>query len=74
MSKKYCKKCGSELKEVECNYYDEYTGQKVKTFACLKVGCERHCDFFGHDYKSKYWWKIPYIAICNNCGYVPRDY
>jgi len=69
---KFCKKCGSRLGDVECNYYNEYTGEKVHDLVCSNEKCERNCDFFGHSYKNCSW--FGYSAKCQKCGYTPRDF
>lgn len=68
----YCRKCGSKLVETECNYYDEYTGEKVHQMTCPNKKCECYCDFWGHDYKNRHWWC--YETECKKCGYIPQDY
>lgn len=68
---KYCRKCGSKNIDSECNYYDEFTGNKVHQLTCPNKKCESYCDFWGHDYKYKlFGWNQ---AVCKNCGYIPRD-
>jgi hypothetical protein len=47
--KKYCRECGALLQMVDCSYYDEYTGEKVKQLICPTYGCSRNCEFFGHE-------------------------
>lgn len=69
--KTYCNRCGSKLVDVECNYYDEHTGEKVHDLVCPKEGCEKHCDFFGHVYIRRWWWASD--MKCGLCGYVPYD-
>lgn len=69
---RYCEKCGSQKRDVECDYYDTFTGKKVHDLVCPKVGCERNCDFWGHEYKRRWWFASD--VKCVKCGYIPRDY
>lgn len=64
IQKLYCSKCGSKLQTVECDYYDPYTGKKVTADVCVKVGCYKSCEFFGHDWK----WRFILPAKCRKCG------
>lgn len=71
----FCKACGAPLSLFEQGYYDEYTGKKVFKWGCSRMGCEEHCYIRGgHRFKGKYWFPIPYVAACKDCGYEPQDY
>lgn len=69
--KKYCKKCGSLKIDVECNYYNEETGEKVHDLVCPNEKCECNCDFFGHKWVRVSWWNLD--IKCGKCGYYPRN-
>lgn len=70
--KKFCKKCGTKLEDVECKYYNEETGEKVHDLVCPNYTCECHCEFWGHIWKRKTWWNTD--VECKFCGFVPYDF
>ncbi len=67
--KLFCRKCGSQKIDVECAYFDEYTGEKVHQLTCPNQKCESYCDFWGHYYKRFAWWHRD--VECKRCGYRP---
>ena len=72
MTRQYCGLCGTKLKDETFTSYSEYTGEKNHGLVCAKVGCERSCDFYGHEWKRRFWWASD--VKCVKCGYIPRDY
>lgn len=65
--KRFCRECGTKLQTVECNYYDEETGKKVKKDICPKVGCTKNCDFYGCEVTDYLWKK----NRCTKCKEIP---
>jgi hypothetical protein len=68
---RYCKKCGTKKEIVECAYFNEFTGEKEKDEVCARFGCEKRCDFYGHEWKRRWWFASD--VKCIKCGYIPRD-
>ena len=69
MKKKYCRECGSKLKEVELRRYNEITGKKETAMSCQNLKCEDGCaNVTGHNNWSS--WRNK----CLDCGYTIIDF